>query len=240
MGCECLPILQRLLILKNFGRRIVAMDIKTYRPFLGCLIFHLEFIPVHRKINCTALSIFVQVDICFPTILEVSLTSRAQTVNGGSIGWVSKHKSLDTDVCWIFHPKLLYFDLTVHSIAIWSSNKYIVGGLILAIIGQWSLIFQGHLICKRKLAQFSSCSFWFVVGHLKADWTADNLHCVSKSTNKKILSAFFIYAMCLDLIVLLLTSYKLFVLNPSKISGKSRIAQMIYVDGISFFVVASV
>jgi hypothetical protein len=46
--------------------------------------------------------------------------------------------------------------------------------------------------------------------------------------------------MCFDLIVLLLTSYKLFVLNQSKMSGGSKVAQMINVDGLIFFIVAFV
>jgi len=98
-------------------------------------------------------------------------------------------------------------------------SKHIVGGLILVIIGQWPLI--------------------FLAGHFQAQWfDQDDLYCYSKDSNRKILSAFFIYAMCFDLIVLLLTSYKLFVLNQTKMSGGSRVAQMIYVDGLIFFIVA--
>ena len=33
--------------------------------------------------------------------------------------------------------------------AIWSQNRYIVGGLVLIILGHWSLILQGvHFPCK--------------------------------------------------------------------------------------------
>jgi len=114
---------------------------------------------------------------------------------------------------------LASINLSIRTIAIWSSNKYIVAGLILAIIGQWCLILQ--------------------VGQLKAQsYIVEDVGvlCFTQNSDRQLLFTF-IYAMCFDLTVSLLTSYKLFVLNPSKMLGKSRLAQIIFVDGLSFFMI---
>lgn len=77
---------------------------------------------------------------------------------------------------------------------------------------------------------------------MKARWVGSNgLGCeIAKEKDRNILCAIFIYAMCFDLIVLLLTTYKLFVLKSKNLTGQSRITQVIFVDGLMFFIVASV
>ena len=57
--------------------------------------------------------------------------------------------------------------------------------------------------------------------------------CVIASTDNASLSATFIYSMCFDFIVLVLTGYKL-----SATGNRSRIVNLISADGIIYFVVA--
>jgi hypothetical protein len=49
-----------------------------------------------------------------------------------------------------------------------------------------------------------------------------------------------IYAMCFDLTILLLTGYKLFILNPFKMLDKCRLEKILFVDGLSFFIITFV
>ncbi|GLB42278.1 hypothetical protein LshimejAT787_1102930 [Lyophyllum shimeji] len=113
---------------------------------------------------------------------------------------------------------LASINLSIRTMAVWSQNKIIVGGLIVVILGHWALILQGVL--------------------LKATWV-DPVGCVITSTNNTVLAATFIYSMVFDLIVLVLNAYKLLSIN-SKSSGfsSSRIARLIFGDGLIFFIIA--
>lgn len=113
---------------------------------------------------------------------------------------------------------LASINLSIRTIAVWSQNKFIVGFLVLVILGHWALILQGVL--------------------LTATWV-DPVGCVITSTNTKILVATFVYSMCFDLIVLVLNAYKLFGVNSkSQAFGSSRIARLIFEDGLIFFIIA--
>lgn len=105
--------------------------------------------------------------------------------------------------------------------AIWKQNRWVVGGLILAILGHWSLILQGV--------------------QLTVVWV-DGVGCQIMKTNNKILAAIFIYSMCLDLTVLLLTTYKLAgnrnLARRGEAAGASRLAQLIFNDGVIYFFIA--
>ncbi|KAF5379221.1 hypothetical protein D9615_005962 [Tricholomella constricta] len=115
---------------------------------------------------------------------------------------------------------LASINLSIRTMAVWSQNRYIVGFLILLILGHWSLILQGVL--------------------LTAVWV-DPVGCMITSTNNKILAATFIYSMCFDLIVLVLNAYKLLGVNSKNQGfGTSRIAKMIFEDGLIFFIIAFV
>lgn len=65
--------------------------------------------------------------------------------------------------------------------------------------------------------------------------------CVITWTNNKVLAATFVYSMCFDLVVLALNAYKLLD-SYSKDKGfmSSRIAKMIFEDGLIYFVIAFV
>jgi hypothetical protein len=122
--------------------------------------------------------------------------------------------------------------------AIWSLNKYVVGGLTLLILGHWSLILQG-------MSPFEINSLWFELIRLSgvqltAVWV-DGAGCQIIKTNNKILAAIFIYSMVFDLTVLLLNIYKLVGVGSStksSLSGRSRLVHMIFTDGLIFFFIA--
>ncbi|KAF8155569.1 hypothetical protein B0H34DRAFT_501421 [Crassisporium funariophilum] len=116
---------------------------------------------------------------------------------------------------------LASINLSIRTIAIWGQNRYIIGMLVVVILGHWSLILQGV--------------------QLKAVWIP-GVGCAITETNNTILAAIFIYSMCFDLTVLLLNTYKLFGLNAhtkaSELMGRSRLTQMIFADGLIFFIIA--
>nr|GAT52236.1 predicted protein [Mycena chlorophos] len=110
---------------------------------------------------------------------------------------------------------LASINLSLRTIAIWSQNKYIIGLLVVIILGHWSLILQGVL--------------------LKAVWSDELESCVILSTNTTILAATFTYSMGFDLIVFCLNAYKLVL---SRRRGKSRLTKLIFKDGLVFFFIA--
>ncbi|KAF8966627.1 hypothetical protein BDZ97DRAFT_1917437 [Flammula alnicola] len=116
---------------------------------------------------------------------------------------------------------LASISLSIRTMAIWTQNRYIVGGLILIILGHWSVILQGV--------------------QLEASWIP-GVGCQITKTNNKILATIFIYSMCFDLTVLLLNTYKLLGINSSASSsnmmGRSRLTHMIFTDGLIFFIIA--
>ena len=68
---------------------------------------------------------------------------------------------------------------------------------------------------------------------LKAAWVPGE-GCVITETDSKVLAVTFIYTMAFDFIVLILTGYKLFF--PS--AGRSRIAVLLFNDGLVYFAIA--
>lgn len=61
------------------------------------------------------------------------------------------------------------------------------------------------------------------------------------STNNTVLAATFVYSMCFDLVVLLLNVYKLLGINSVDPGfGSTRIAKLIFEDGLIFFIIAYV
>ncbi|KAL0959635.1 hypothetical protein HGRIS_011337 [Hohenbuehelia grisea] len=120
---------------------------------------------------------------------------------------------------------LASINLSFRTIALWGSNRYIIAVLVLIILGHWSLILQGVL--------------------LKAHWESSIGACVIDSTDNTILAATFIYSMAFDLIVLLLSGYKL--LHNTQIgtirtslTSTSELGKMIFTDGLIYFFIAFV
>ncbi|CAA7270205.1 unnamed protein product [Cyclocybe aegerita] len=116
---------------------------------------------------------------------------------------------------------LASINLSIRTMAIWSQNRYIIGFLVLIMMGHWSLILQGI--------------------QLRAIWIPD-VGCSITQTNNTILAAIFIYSMCFDLIVLLLNTYKLMgvatKVSPRDLMGSSRLTHMIFADGLIYFIIA--
>ena len=68
---------------------------------------------------------------------------------------------------------------------------------------------------------------------LKAAWIPGQ-GCAIIETDSKLLAVTFIYTMVFDFLVLLLTGYKLVYSAPSR----SRIAELIFNDGLAYFAIA--
>ncbi|KAH9941757.1 uncharacterized protein BXZ73DRAFT_41701 [Epithele typhae] len=113
---------------------------------------------------------------------------------------------------------LASINLSLRTMAVWSQAWYIVVPLVALIIGHWSLLLHGIL--------------------LKAAWIPGT-GCAITYTSNTILAATFIYSMCFDFCVLTLAAVKLGVaMTPRR--DRSRIVQLIFHDGLIFFVVAFV
>ncbi|KAF8556803.1 hypothetical protein OG21DRAFT_1475795 [Imleria badia] len=114
---------------------------------------------------------------------------------------------------------LASINLSLRTIAIWSQNKWIVGIIVLLILGHWSLILQGVL--------------------LKVIWV-QGVGCTIIKSNTTILAATFIYSMSFDLVVLCLTAYKL--AWTRRVSGTcgihSKLVRMVFSDGLVYFILA--
>ncbi|GJE94556.1 hypothetical protein PsYK624_107260 [Phanerochaete sordida] len=106
-------------------------------------------------------------------------------------------------------------NLAIRTMALWSQNMYIVVPLVIIILGHWSLILQGAL--------------------LKAAWVPEQ-GCVITQTNNTVLAATFIYGMCFDLVVLVLTAAKL----AFQRGQRSQLMKMLFRDGLIYFVIAFV
>ncbi|OCH85025.1 hypothetical protein OBBRIDRAFT_344570 [Obba rivulosa] len=110
---------------------------------------------------------------------------------------------------------LASINLSLRTIAVWSQSWWITIPLVCVILGHWSLLLHGIL--------------------LKAAWI-DGQGCVITSTDNKLLAATFIYSMCFDFTVLMLTAWGL--AFPMGRRDASRIVNLIFKDGLIFFIIA--
>ncbi|KAG6850092.1 hypothetical protein H0H93_001225 [Arthromyces matolae] len=114
---------------------------------------------------------------------------------------------------------LASINLSIRTMAVWSRDRWIVGFLVILILGHWSLILQAGVLMQATWVQGSGCAI--------------------NSTDNRVLAATFVYSMCFDLIVLGLNAYKLLdISSRDKSFMTSRIAKMIFEDGLIFFVIA--
>lgn len=70
---------------------------------------------------------------------------------------------------------------------------------------------------------------------IKAAWIP-GAGCTITNTDNTLLAATFIYSMTFDFIVLILTAWKL--AFPTRRKDQSRIVQLIFGDGLIFFIIA--
>ncbi|KAG6812872.1 hypothetical protein H0H92_015800 [Tricholoma furcatifolium] len=121
--------------------------------------------------------------------------------------------------------------------AVWSRNRYIIALLVVLILAHWSLILQGMSASTGKA---HTCILTLTGVTLKATWI-DGTGCVITATDNKVLAATFVYSMCFDFVVLALNAYKLLDIGMKEPGlTSSKIAKMIFEDGLIFFVVAFV
>ncbi|KIK79416.1 hypothetical protein PAXRUDRAFT_834111 [Paxillus rubicundulus Ve08.2h10] len=114
---------------------------------------------------------------------------------------------------------LACINLSLRTIAIWSKNKWIIGSLVLIILGHWSLILQGVPV--------------------SATWVP-GVGCTIVEGDPTITIAIFVYSMCFDFFVLCLTAYKL-AWNPRRARSSplhTKLARMIFADGLVYFIIA--
>ncbi|KAI0346491.1 hypothetical protein BDW22DRAFT_764803 [Trametopsis cervina] len=109
---------------------------------------------------------------------------------------------------------LASINLAIRTMALWSQSLYIVVPIVCIIIGHWVLILQGIL--------------------LKAVYIPGT-GCAIIETKTTILAATFIYSMCFDLIILILTSIKL---AKPKGGQRSQLMTMLFRDGLIYFLIA--
>jgi hypothetical protein len=116
---------------------------------------------------------------------------------------------------------LASINLAIRTMALWSLNVWVVGGLTVIILGHWSLILKGVLVTAK--------------------WIPGN-GCVILGAENNILAAIFIYSMCFDFIVLVLSAYQLFGVGFGVKGGNgiatSRIGKLLFGDGLIFFLIA--
>ncbi|EPS95623.1 hypothetical protein FOMPIDRAFT_1025684 [Fomitopsis schrenkii] len=110
---------------------------------------------------------------------------------------------------------LASINLSLRTIAVWSQAKWLILLLVAIILGHWSLLLLGILI--------------------KAAWIP-GAGCAITNTNNKLLAVTFVYSMCFDFFVLVMTAVKL--AFPGVRQNQSRIVQLIFADGLIFFIVA--
>lgn len=116
--------------------------------------------------------------------------------------------------------------------AVWSQAWYIVVPLVAVILGHWSLLLHGtpsYFVNCRELTYVSTGIL------IKAAWIPGS-GCAITNTDNKLLAATFIYSMAFDFAVLMLSAWKL--AFPLKREKQSRIVQLIFHDGLIFFIIA--
>ncbi|KAJ7598061.1 hypothetical protein C8J56DRAFT_883359 [Mycena floridula] len=109
-------------------------------------------------------------------------------------------------------------NLSIRTMAVWSYHRYVVGTLIILILGHFGIILR---------SVFNSKSTW-----------VDGAGCVTSQVQSTIFAAMYIYTMVLDLIILVLTAYKLGYQENGRY--RTAISTLLFRDGLFYFVVAFV
>ncbi|KAH7928831.1 hypothetical protein BV22DRAFT_170973 [Leucogyrophana mollusca] len=110
-------------------------------------------------------------------------------------------------------------NLALRVVAIWVQNKWIIGLVVVIILGHWPLILMG--------------------GVLTAVWVPGT-GCAIVRRNTTVLGGLFIYSMCFDFTVFCLAAYKL-AWAPRRAGFakfQSRLVKMLFGDGLAYFFIA--
>jgi hypothetical protein len=89
------------------------------------------------------------------------------------------------------------------------------------------------MVCKCLSLALAPVNWNYAGVLLKAKWIPGQ-GCAIIETDSQILAATFIYSMVFDFVVLFLTAFKL--LYPA--SGRSQLVELIFNDGLIYFVIA--
>ena len=117
--------------------------------------------------------------------------------------------------------------------AVWSRKWYIVIPLLFVILGHWSLLLHGS--CHPLLVHRHELLTAIPVGTLlKAVWLPGQ-GCTITNTANKVLAVTFIYSMAFDFVVMSLMAIKL--VAPAS-NNHSRLVQLVFRDGLVYFIVA--
>jgi len=177
--------------------------------------FEWEFLTGKRKFRWPMFFYFANRYLLLFTLIGVAIA-------------VDSYSEIDCQVLYTFNQLagdsaigLASINLSIRTIVVWAHNRYVVGLLVLVILGHWTLILQGVM--------------------LRAEWIPGS-GCVITSTNNTILAAVFIYSMCFDLLVILLNMYKLLGIGvgPPRVFGTNRLRKLIFTDGLIYFLIAFV
>lgn len=106
-------------------------------------------------------------------------------------------------------------NLALRVVAIYKSDKIVMGVLVVAILGHWGCIFAGV-----------SLTAIYVPGQ----------GCAITKTNSRLISVVFLYSMCFDFFVLALSAAKL----AFPIQGRSQLVRLLFQDGLIYFIIAFV
>ncbi|KIM37061.1 hypothetical protein M413DRAFT_423897 [Hebeloma cylindrosporum] len=132
---------------------------------------------------------------------------------------------------------LVSINLSIRTMAIWAQNRYIIGGLVLIILGHWSIILQGAPFPCKLDCHSDSELIALLIGVQLTTIYVPGEGCEILQSHSKVLPGIFIYSMCFDFTVLVLNTYKLLGIN-SDLMGRARLVQMIFIDGLIFFILA--
>ncbi|KDQ58625.1 hypothetical protein JAAARDRAFT_674621 [Jaapia argillacea MUCL 33604] len=113
---------------------------------------------------------------------------------------------------------LTSINLSIRTMMLWLGKWYIIGPLVVIIIGHWSILLHGIL---TKAA--------YVPGR----------GCVVTESSVPMIAAGFVYAMILDFIVLVLTGIRLaFPVGGRSMGQKATLSRLIFTDGLIYFMIA--
>ncbi|KAH8099855.1 hypothetical protein BXZ70DRAFT_222711 [Cristinia sonorae] len=106
-------------------------------------------------------------------------------------------------------------NLAIRAMAIWGQSKYVVWPLALISAGHWAIVLQGVV--------------------LEASWVPGQ-GCVATATKSSVLSMTFVYTICFDSIVFLLSAWKLAMPKHHR----SQLVDLMFRDGLGYFLLASI
>ncbi|KDQ58622.1 hypothetical protein JAAARDRAFT_128548 [Jaapia argillacea MUCL 33604] len=113
---------------------------------------------------------------------------------------------------------LASINLSIRTMFLWLRKWYIVGPLVVIIIGHWSILMHGVLL---KAAYFPGQG------------------CVVTEASGPIIAAAFVYAMAFDFIVLILTGIRLtFPARRRSMGQEATLTRLIFTDGLIYFLIA--